>query len=251
MRLTRVLAASRRMPTNYHNMPQRYIDRQTAFVKLRRPSLPQYEEKVVRYKKNAYYDEWRPWERNFESLNQEGVKTPKIFVEPIRDWYFFRGDRVEVIKGPEKGKQGIIDYIVKERNWVFVQGLNVRRTYMGRERSSLGMIRCTEEPFLINQEVKLVDPSDLIATDIEWRYNDDGERVRVSTRTERVIPLPEQAYETIDYVDAASYRDADKDTPADLVKKVTYTPQVKTFEMDICEEKGIKDDRVPYPMYWY
>lgn len=251
MRLTRVLAASRRMPANYHNMPQRYVDRHTTFIEQRRPNMPQYVQKIFRYKTRAYYDEWRPWEREFGDLNSQGIKTPKIYVEPIRNWSFFRGDRVEVLCGPEKGKQGIINYIVKERNWVFVQGLNVRRTYVEGDNKSAPTIRCKEDPFLINKEVKLVDPSDLMATDVEWRYNDDGEKVRVSTRTERVIPVPEQAYETIDYVDASNYRDTAKDTPADLVKKVTYKPQVKTFEMDICDEQGIKDDRVPYPMYWY
>lgn len=232
-------------------MPQRFIDRHTAFVQSRSPNLPQYMQKIHKYRHRAYYDQWRPWERDFGSLNDPGVKIPKIFVEPIREWSFFRGDRVEVMKGPEKGKQGIVNYIVKERNWVFVQGLNVQRTITNKSSTSVGVIRSLEDPFLINLEVKLVDPSDLMATDIEWRYNDDGERVRVSTRTERIIPIPQQAYETMDFIEAEAYRDTPKDTPADVVKKVTYEPQVKTFEMDICDQQGISDDRVPYPMYWY
>lgn len=251
MRLTKILAASRQVPSNYHNMPKRFVDRNTTFLLKRAPRLPQYMQKIFRYKKQAYYDRWRPWEEEFQKLNALGVATTKVFVEPIREWSFFRGDRVEVIRGPEKGKQGIINYIVKERNWVFVQGLNLRREYTNRDGKSLGNITCTEDPFLINLEVKLVDPADLLPTEFEWRYDDSGNRVRVSTRTERVIPIPSLAYETADYLEKESYRDAAKDTPAKLVVESTFEPKAKTFEMDICDQMGIKDDRVPYPMYWY
>lgn len=254
MRLTRVLLASKKIPENYHNLPKRTIDRNTTFLTRRAPNLPQYEQKIFRYKRsrNAYYDQWRPWQQEFQRLNANGVKIPKIFVEPIRELGFYRGDRVEVLKGPDKGKQGIINYIVKERNWVFVQGLNMRREYMNSDGSSLGTISCKEEPYLVNHEVKLVDPSDLLPTEFEWRYNDNNERVRVSTRTEHVIPVPQGAYETIDYTIKSNAKEGPKDTPADEVNKVTFNPTTaQTFEMEICEKMNIKDDRVPYPMYWY
>lgn len=251
MKLFCFLAASRRIPESYHNMPKRFVDRNTTFLIKRAPRLPQYIQKIFRYKNQAYFDRWRPWEDEFQRLNAEGVKINQVFVEPIRNWSFFRGDRVEVIKGPEKGKQGIINYIVKERNWVFVQGLNLRREYTNRDENSLGNVISTEDPFLINIEVKLVDPSDLLPTEIEWRYDDDGNRVRVCTRSERILPVPEQAYETIDYVDKLDYKECPKDTPADLVTKRTFQPKAKSFEMDICDEMGIRDDRIPYPMYWY
>lgn len=251
MRLTRFLSAARRLPENYHNMPERFKARHTTFLVKRTPRLPQYEQKIYRYKKEAYYDQWRPWEFEFQRLNQNGVKTREIFVEPIKNWSFFRGDRVEVIRGPDKGKQGIINYIVKERNWVFLQGLNLRRQIVIETQDSSGTIVSREDPYLINEEVKLVDPSDLMPTDIEWRYDDEGNRLRVSKRTERVIPIPEAAYETIDYVEKDAYVEQAKDTPATEVNRVTFVPKSRTFEMDICEELGIKDNRMPYPMYWY
>lgn len=252
MHLTRALAAAtRRLPKDYHNMPSRFVDRHTRFIIKRAPNLPQYEQKIFRYKNRAYYDEWRPWEYEFRTLNRQGSKVSKIYVEPIREWNFFRGDRVVVIKGPEKGKQGIINHIVKERNWVFVQGLNLRRNYINNNGLAYGNIICKEDPFLINIEVKLVDPTDLMPTEAEWRLDDAGNRVRVSTRTERILPIPEGAYQTIDYVEKSGYIEADKDTLGKDAIKNTFVPKAKTFEMDICDEMGIKDDRVPYPMYWY
>ena len=235
----------------YDNFPQRFIDRHTRFLAKRAPRLPQYEQKIFRYKTKGYYDEWRPWQDEFARLNQPRVKTRTIFVEPKRDWSYFRGDRVEVLKGPDKGKQGIINYIVKERNWVFVQGLNVRRQTINKDEKTMGNIITREDPYLIDIEVKLVDPSDLEPTEYEWRFDDEGNRVRVSTRTERIIPIPQAAYETADYVDQGSYIEQPKDTTGDLVNKRTFMPHAKTFEMDICEEMGINETRVPYPMYWY
>lgn len=35
-----------------------------------------------------------------------------------------RGDRVEIMVGKDKGKQGIISQVIQERNWVIVEGLN-------------------------------------------------------------------------------------------------------------------------------
>lgn len=44
-----------------------------------------------------------------------------------------------------------------------------------------------------------------MATDVEWRYTDEAERVRVSTRTGRIIPLPSGYYEHDDLVNPTFY----------------------------------------------
>lgn len=97
----------------------------------------------------------------------------------------------------------------------------------------------------------LVDPADLKSTPFEWRFLEDGTQVRVSTRSGRVIPLPPSAYETIDYKTKATYFEREKDTKADLASAITFKPQLKTFEMEIMEEYGIKEDRTPVKTYWY
>ena len=43
----------------------------------------------------------------------------------------------------------------------------------------------------------------------------------------------------------------DKDTSPDTVKKVTYEPKLKTFEEDMMDSFGIKEDRTPAETYWY
>jgi large subunit ribosomal protein L24 len=42
-------------------------------------------------------------------------------------------------------------------------------------------------------------------TDIEWRFTEKGERVRVSARTGRIIPLPNGAKELEDFVNPLTY----------------------------------------------
>ncbi len=45
-----------------------------------------------------------------------------------------RGDRVELLVGKDKGKQGLVNYMVEERNWVMVEGLNCDYTTVGKTK---------------------------------------------------------------------------------------------------------------------
>lgn len=54
---------------------------------------------------------------------------------------------------------------------------------------------------------------------VEWRYTEEGERVRVSTRTGRILPIPKMAEETPDYKTKATYTEQEKDTTADDVTR--------------------------------
>ncbi len=51
----------------------------------------------------------RPWTQEFQKQN-EGYRDP-IFLEPISEWSIFRGDRVEILIGRDKGKQGIVSQV--------------------------------------------------------------------------------------------------------------------------------------------
>lgn len=54
---------------------------------------------------------------------------------------------------------------------------------------------------------------------VEWRYTEEGEKVRVSTRTGRILPIPKLAEETPDYKTKATYAEQEKDTPSDEVTR--------------------------------
>ena len=87
---------------------------------------------------------------------------------------------------------------------------------------------------------------------VEWRYTEEGERVRVGIETGSFIPIPTEAYETIDYKTPKGYIDnKDKDTSAKNVEEITFEPKLCTFEMEIMQNMGIKEDRVPRKTWWY
>ena len=114
-----------------------------------------------------------------------------------------------------------------------------------------GQVVAQPKPLLYPSQVMLVDPTDKKPASIEWRYDEDGKMVRVSTRTERIIPIPYLAWETVDFKHKRNYIDEPKDTAAADVEKITYIPKVMTFEMEIMKEMDIQEDRIPYQFWWY
>lgn len=95
------------------------------------------------------FTENRPWTHEFFQDNFPGKQVEKVFVEPIEKWSWFRGDRVEIMTGPDKGKQGIINQIIEERNWVFVQGLNCKLKTIGQTKTFPGIVTKVEKPLLV------------------------------------------------------------------------------------------------------
>lgn len=202
-------------------------------------------------KKNFRFTTNRPWTAQFKMQNGNNTKRRKVFIEPIKDWSYFRGDRVEILVGPDKGKQGIVNQVFQERNWVIVEGLNTHLRVVGKEKDFAGVLIRSEAPLLVTNQVQLVDPTDLQTTEIEWRYTEEGEKVRVSKRTGRIIPIPKANEETKDYKSKTLYITRPKDTEADVVTDITFEPKLCTFEMDIMESMGIKEEREPRKTYWY
>ncbi|XP_064618873.1 large ribosomal subunit protein uL24m-like [Lineus longissimus] len=243
--LTRVLSRAARF-----KYWQRYLDRE--MQRTRREFKP-IRGWVNTREKPWHHTEARPWTEEAKQINAPGQYHEKVLVEPIKEWILFKGDRVEVLVGRDKGKQGIINSIIKERNWCYVEGLNCKYSSSGSfVKGTAPRLMKMEKPLLVTTEVGLVDPSDSKPTEVEWRYSEQGEQVRVSKRTGRIIPLPREAYELEDFVLPSDYKEnAEKDTKPDEVIKVTFEPKLKTFEQEIMEEMGIKEDRKPAKTYWY
>lgn len=156
-----------------------------------------------------------------------------------------------MLVGKDKGKQGIVTQVIPERNWVIVEGINWHYRRVGAEKDFPGIIIKSEAPLHVTKDIRLVDPSDLQGTEFEWRFTEEGEKVRVSTRSGRIIPIPETNNQTYDYKTPNAYIEREKDTPAAVVSEITFQPKLATFEMDIMEEMGIKEERTPAKSYWY
>lgn len=79
---------------------------------------------VYDYAKDWVYDQYAPWTKMAQIKNDPKQPKARLFVPPLKDWFFYRGDKVQILTGKDAGKQGLISAIIKQRNWVFVQGLN-------------------------------------------------------------------------------------------------------------------------------
>jgi large subunit ribosomal protein L24 len=211
---------------------------------------PQYLPRTVERKKYRFTMN-RPWTGQFRQQNMPGTIRKKVFLEPIENWSYFRGDRVEVLVGKDKGKQGIVTQVIPERNWVVVEGLNCHYRRVGQDKEYPGVTIKSEAPLLVTDQIALVDPADLLSTKFEWRYTEEGEKVRVSLRTGKIIPVPKAGEETIDYKTKGTYIEREKDTSGSVASEITFKPSLQTFEMEIMREMGIEEERVPKKSYWY
>nr|XP_060614619.1 large ribosomal subunit protein uL24m [Anolis sagrei ordinatus] len=203
--------------------------------------------------------------------NPPGTRRKKIFVEPLKeeDWKVFKGDMVQILKGKDTGKQGQVVQVIKERNWVVLQGLNVHYRYLGKTSTHPGIYIPSEAPLLL-REVALIDPTD--------RYESGLLRVfRAVWPCSRSIlgvgtfphPSPQVAMRTITlevkshlqsakmgscfclFSPAAFHQDGPKDTSVEDALENTYTPSLKTFQEEIMEMKGIVETRRFRKSYWY
>lgn len=240
---------------DYANLPERYVIRKSTRLVSKSEDHPASRPHLqLTGIQEAVLE--RPWTQDYFGKVGVGEKKHGVFVKPIKesDWMWFRGDRVEILTGDDKGKEGIINYIVQERNWVCVEGLNIEYEYYGEDKKKNfpGMMTIKEKPLDVTKDIKLVDPSDEKACDVEWRFKEDGTRIRVSTRTGMEIPIPSEALTTIDYKTKAGYTEnKHKDTKAKDVEEITFEPKLATFDMDIMEKLGIVETRTPAKTYWY
>ncbi|XP_063295906.1 large ribosomal subunit protein uL24m [Pelobates fuscus] len=192
----------------------------------------------------------RPSTAAAKKKNPPAKRRNKIFVDTVsdREWKYFRGDTVEVLFGKDTGKQGKVTQVVRARNWVVVDSLNTHYRYIGRTDDYRGTYVASEAPLLLSQ-VSLVDPTDKKPTDVEWRYTEEGERVRVSLRTGRIIPKP--VLQRRDGIIPEQWKDGPKDTSVEDALEKTYIPSLKTFQEEIMEKLGIVDNRRFRKSFWY
>ncbi|XP_053134335.1 39S ribosomal protein L24, mitochondrial [Hemicordylus capensis] len=199
---------------------------------------------------NYRYGMNRPGSMADKIRNPPGLRRKKVFVEPIReeDWKVFQGDTVQILAGKDVGKQGLVSQVIRQRNWVVLEGLNVHYRYVDKSGIYPGAYLASEAPLLVRQ-VALIDPTDRQPTEVEWRYTEEGERVRVSLRTGRIIPKPVEQRE--DGIIPEQWTDGPKDTSVEDALEKTYTPALKTFQEEIMELKGIVETRSFRKSYWY
>jgi len=99
-----------------------------------------------------------------------------------------KGDRVKVISGEYRGKEGTVLRVVPDKNRVVVQGVNLRKRHLKPSQTNPeGGIVQFEAPIHASK-VMLIDPSSGEPTRVRGQVNADGTKDRVAVRSGRVIP---------------------------------------------------------------
>jgi large subunit ribosomal protein L24 len=98
-----------------------------------------------------------------------------------------KGDRVIVLTGRDKGKQGeVIEVRPKERR-ALVRGVNIVRRHQRQTGAQEGGIISKEGPIDLSN-LALEDPKDGKPTRVGFRILEDGRKVRYAKRSGEVIP---------------------------------------------------------------
>ncbi len=94
-----------------------------------------------------------------------------------------KGDRVRVLQGKDRGKEGEVTRVLPTRGKVIVDGLNVAKKHQRATRATMqGGIIDKEMPIPVDN-VAIISPGDGKPTRIGYRFDDQGNKVRICRRT--------------------------------------------------------------------
>lgn len=95
-----------------------------------------------------------------------------------------KGDKVQIITGKDKGKQGTVLKTLPKADKVVVEGLNIAKKHVKPSQTGTGGIEEFPAPLHVSN-VKLVD-SNGDATRVGYRF-EDGKKVRYSKKSNETI----------------------------------------------------------------
>jgi large subunit ribosomal protein L24 len=97
-----------------------------------------------------------------------------------------KGDRVIVLAGRDKGKNGEVFRVLPKEGRVLVRGVNMVRKHQKQTANEEGGIISKEAPINISN-LALEDPKDGKPTRVGFKFLEDGSKVRFAKRSGEVI----------------------------------------------------------------
>ncbi len=95
---------------------------------------------------------------------------------------FKTGDKVVVITGKDKGKEGTITKTLRAENKVIVEGVNVVKKHVKPQGNQPGSIVEVEAPIHASN-VMIIDPKTKKGTRIGHEIDKKGKKIRVSKKS--------------------------------------------------------------------
>ena len=99
-----------------------------------------------------------------------------------------KGDRVRVTTGRDRGKTGEVLRVMREKDRVLVQGVNIVKRHTRASQTSTGGILEKEAPVHISN-VAHIDPKSDLPTRVGLRTDDAGRKIRYAKRSGEAIDL--------------------------------------------------------------
>ena len=99
---------------------------------------------------------------------------------------FKKGDKVVVIAGKDKGKEGTITKVLRSENKIVIEGVNVVKKHVKPNGQSAGSIVELEAPINASNAM-MIDPKTKQRTRIGHKIDKNGKKVRVAKKSNEVI----------------------------------------------------------------
>ena len=99
---------------------------------------------------------------------------------------FKTGDKVVVITGKDKGKEGTITKILRDENKVIVEGINIAKKHVKPQGNQPGSIVEVEAPIHASN-VMIIDPKTKKGTRIGHEIDKKGKKIRVTKKTNSTL----------------------------------------------------------------
>lgn len=164
------------------------------------------------------------WGKRLGKKLMKGNSKYKAPVD-VKRWTIVKGDLVQVIQGPQTGQQGKVMQVLREKNRILIENVNMRRRII-KPRGDGTPGKIVTRPCTVHySNVLLVDPTNGKPTKISRKFLADGTKVRVSKASGHIIPKP------IPLVTRKprSVIQGPKDTPVADVESISFTDYEKVL----------------------
>ena len=94
-----------------------------------------------------------------------------------------KGDRVVVLQGKDRGKQGLVTRVLPADGTVIVEGVNIAKKHQKKRRQTMQAGIIDKDMPIPVSNVAVVSPSDGKPTRVGYRFDDNGNKVRICKRT--------------------------------------------------------------------
>ncbi len=98
-----------------------------------------------------------------------------------------KGDKVLVISGKDKGKQGEVLKVLREESRVIVKGVNIIKRHQKARKMGENSGIISKEASIHVSNVSLLDPKSGKASRIGYKFLENGDKVRYAKRSGEVL----------------------------------------------------------------